>query len=113
MVLDVSYTVVTPREKMATFLSQVVDEYRDCGYVPVGYGPDSEYQEMRRHVADVTLEAVVDDQTADFLAAIWQPLCVVVLAYAKHEVAVDRIKMLREREDDVFVRYFPYCDVTR
>ena len=107
-----SVVIMTPRDKMTTFLFQVVDEYRDAGYYPVGYGPRAEYDEMHA-CTGVSLESVVDDGSYGVLASITAPLCVLVLAWDRHDSVVDSVKLLRERDDDVFVRYFPYCEVTR
>ena len=107
-----SVVIVTPRDKMTTFVYQVVDEYRDAGYYPVGFGPRSEYDEMRLYTG-VHLESVVDDGSCELLADVAAPLCVLILAWDKHDRVVSRVKSLRGRDDDVFVRYFPFCDVTR
>lgn len=104
--------VATHRDKTATFLYQVVDEYGDHGYTTVGIGTESEYDAVRE-LADIHLAKRVDDRSITTVAEIEGPCCFVVLPWMNHDLVVKRVKLIREHSGDVFVRYFPHCDVTR
>ena len=97
-------------EATATFLYQVIDEYRDAGYVPIGYGYDGAHIIDR---ADAEVVTVVDDDTCEELVGILAPICLVVLEAHRHEEIVALVKFVRRRDDDVFVRWFPTREVTQ
>ena len=97
-------------EDTATFLFQVVDEYRDAGYIPLGYGYDG------AHIiegTEIELETVLDDDTCEELVGVEAPICLVVLEAHRHDEIVALVKFVRRRDDDVFVRWFPTREVTQ
>ena len=97
-------------EATATFLFQVIDEYRDGGYIPIGYGYDGSHVLER---ANAEVVSIVDDETIDSLSWIAAPICLVVLEAHRHEEIVEMVKFVRRRSDDVFVRWFPIREVTQ
>lgn len=110
----------------ATWLFQVVDEYRDAGYACVGYGAAAKGMTMLRY-AEVTLDCIVDDNplkiglltpggdipivAVDHLVSIDAPLCCVVMSWNFWSEIIDRVKAVRNRDDDVFCRYFPQHEI--
>jgi hypothetical protein len=97
-------------EATATFLYQVIDEYRDGGYVPIGYGYDAAHIIER---CDAEVVSIVDDETVDSLIWISAPICLVVLEAHRHDEIVALVKFVRRRSDDVYVRWFPIREVTQ
>lgn len=113
--------------KTASWLYQVVDEYRDAGYACVGYGAAAKGMAVLRF-SDVTLDCIVDNNPLKIglltpgtdipivdishLTEIDEPLCCVVLAWNFLSEIKERVKAVRDRGDDVFVVAFPSPDVT-
>lgn len=113
-------------ERTADFLAQTVDMYGDAGYACVGYGAAAKAQVVLNY-AGVDLDVVVDDNPlkvglvtpgrnipivdVSHLAKIDAPLCVVVTAWNYYAEIMGRIKAVRDRGDDVFVRYFPAPEI--
>jgi len=95
---------------LATFLFQVIDEYTDAGYLPIGYGWHGAH--LLTH-AGASVIAIVDDDTADVLTEIAQPICLVVLEAHRHNEIVTMVKEMRQHNKDVFVRWFPTKEVTQ
>jgi len=110
----------------ATWLYQVVDEYRDAGYSCVGYGAAAKAMTML-NFSQVNLDWIVDDNPmkqgsftpggntpivgVDFLERIKTPLCIVITAWNFSREIVQRIRAVRQNDDDVFVRYFPNREI--
>ena len=112
----------------ATWLYQIVDEYRDAGYACVGYGAAAKGMTLLNYSA-VTLDLIVDDNllkvglltpgsdipilSTQALTKIDDPLCCVILSWNFAEEIKRRIKAVRDRDDDVFVQCFPSKSVTQ
>ena len=113
--------------RIADFLVQVVDTYRDAGYACVGYGAAAKAQVVLNY-AGVDLDVIVDDNplkqarltpgsdipivSVDYLAEIDTPMLCVITSWNYFPEIMGRIKAVRDRSDDVFMRYFPETDVT-
>src|SRR5665213_209521 len=109
-------------ERTANFLFQAVDEYRDHGYTPVGYGAAAKGMTVLNY-ADVELDSIIDDNPlkvglltpgrdipivpTEHLSTVNDPLCIVVPAWNFYSEICDRVARVRQRSDDVFIRYFP------
>ena len=97
-------------EATTTFLYQVIDEYRDAGYVPIGYGYEGAHL-IEQVGTEVVM--VIDDDTCEELVKISAPICLVALEAHRHEEIVALVKFVRRRDGDVFVRWFPTREVTQ
>ena len=109
-------------ESTATWLFQIVDEYRDSGYAPIGYGAAAKGNTLL-NFSQVDLDCIVDDNPLKIglltpgrnipivdihhLEKISDPICVVVLAWNFYSEIRDRITKVRNRKNDIFVRVFP------
>lgn len=114
--------------KTAAWLAQTVDLYGEAGYACVGYGAAAKGMALLRF-AEVTLDCIADDNLlkqglltpgtdipvvpVEHLAAIEEPLCCVVLAWNNLKEIKERVKAVRDHDDDVFVVCFPTPDVTK
>lgn len=115
-------------ESTATWLYQVVDVYRDADYAVVGYGAAAKGMTMLKF-ADVTLDCIVDDNplkiglltpgtdipivNVEHLTTIEPPLCCVILSWNFAPEIIARVKAVRNRDDDIFVQYFPAKVITQ
>lgn len=112
----------------ATWLAQVVDLYRDAGYAVCGYGAAAKGMAVLRF-AEVALDFIVDDAplkiglltpgtdipvvAIDHLLTIDEPLCCVILSWNFAPEIMERVKKIRNRDDDVFAQYFPSKIITQ
>jgi hypothetical protein len=78
--------------------------------MPIGYGWHGAH--VLTH-AGASVMAIVDDDTADALMEIAQPICLVVLEAHRHNEIVAMVKEMRQHDKDVFVRWFPEREVTQ
>lgn len=115
-------------QSTATWLAQVIDLYRDAGYACVGYGAAAKGMTVLRY-AEVMLDMIVDDNdlkiglltpgtnipvvAIDALTEIDEPLCCVILSWNFAPEIMERVKKIRNRDDDVFAQYFPSKIITQ
>lgn len=111
----------------AAFLSKVATNYRSIGYAVVGYGAAAKGNTVLNAINRPLLDCIIDENllkvglltpganfpiaSLDSIQQIDRPMCVVVLAWNFFDEIVKRVREVRGRTDDVFVRYFPTCEV--
>ena len=109
------------------WLLQVVDLYGDAGFATVGYGAAAKGNTLL-NFGGVGLDCIVDNNPLkvgkltpgmnipivdiEHLRTIDAPLCCVVLAWNFFPEIVGRVKAVRSRADDVFVRLFPTKEIS-
>lgn len=113
----------------ADFLTQVTDIYRAEGFAIVGYGAAAKGNTVLNYIGQPVLDWIVDEnplkvgfktpgtdipiRSLDHLKWLDRPLCLVVLAWNFYPEIVQRVKDMRGRDDDVFIKYFPAPTVSR
>lgn len=108
-------------KKTATWLSDVVDIYRENGYLVVGYGAAAKGNTLLNFAA-IHLDCIVDDNPLkvgsytpgvsslivgpEALSTMPRDLCIVVLSWNFWEEITERVRAVRDGPD-VFARTFP------
>jgi 2-polyprenyl-3-methyl-5-hydroxy-6-metoxy-1,4-benzoquinol methylase len=104
------------------FVRRAVLDHREGGYLTVGYGAAAKGNNLL-NLARVNLEYVVDDNPLKIdsripgtdtriipftrVSGTKGPLCILVLAWNFYDEIRARVAEVRQRDDDVFIRYFP------
>jgi hypothetical protein len=94
--------------KILQFLHDVADIYNEAGYLTVAFGHNG-IKELRESGVAIAREV---GENAKVLADIKQPLCVFLLDWDRFDTNRQAIKSQRRHTSDVFVRWWPYSDVT-